>query len=133
VEVDSREVASFDTASYVYRPDKLGKQLFEIPVRNLADTRRATARIFETDPQARDILRRGGEFDDEEALVDLEAVFSLPIDEALTSPSPLLQALSTDESVCRVGGNPLYLTVRRKVLAHYHEPIVDIGLHSIAL
>ena len=71
VTVDGREVASFDTSTYMRRRAELG-----------------------TDDRAREMLRRRGQYDDYEAIVDLEAYLSLPIDEALTSPSPLLRALA---------------------------------------
>ena len=94
VEVDGREIASFDTSSYVRRRDELGKQLFEI--RRAESGKRAPeyAAYLETDRQARDILRRAGESDDYEALIDLEAYLSLPIEEALASPSPLVRGLA---------------------------------------
>jgi hypothetical protein len=94
VEVDGREIASFDTTSYIRRRDELGKQLFEIRRAESGGRAPGSAAHLETDRQAREILHRAGESDDYGALIDLEAYLSLPIDDALTSPSPLVRALA---------------------------------------
>jgi hypothetical protein len=94
VTVDSREVASFDTSTYIRRRAELGGDLFEIRRAETPDQPPDHAAYLETDDRAREILRRAGQYDDYEAIVDLEAYLSLPIDDALTSPSPLVRALA---------------------------------------
>jgi hypothetical protein len=94
VTVDSREVASFDTSTYIRRRTELGGDLFEIRRAETPDQPPDHAAYLETDDRAREILRRAGQCDDYEAIVDLEAYLSLPIDDALTSPSPLVRALA---------------------------------------
>ena len=64
------------------------------PESNLAESHAA-------DRAAIDFLRRAGEYDDYSALHDLEAFLSLPIEEALASPSPLIRGLAVADG--RVG------------------------------
>jgi len=94
VTIDGREVASFDTSRYARRRAELGAQLFEIRRAETPDPAPDYAAYLETDNRARDLLRRAGQYDDYEAIVDLEAYLSLPIDDALASPSPLVRALA---------------------------------------
>jgi hypothetical protein len=94
VTVDGREVASFDTSTYIRRRAELGADLFEIRRAETPDQPPDHAAYLETDDRAREILRRAGQYDDYQAIVDLEASLSLPIDDALTSPSPLVRALA---------------------------------------
>ena len=94
ITVDGREVASFDTSTYVRRRAELGDDLFEIRRTETPGRAPDHATYLEADNRAREILRRAGQYDDYEALVDLEAYLSLPIEEALASPSPLVRALA---------------------------------------
>lgn len=94
VTVDGREVASFDTATYIRRRAELGAELFQIRRDETPDRAASHAAYLESDERAEAILRRAGEYDDYRALEDLEAYLSLSIDEALAAPSPLLRALA---------------------------------------
>jgi hypothetical protein len=94
VTVDGREVASFDTSTYIRRRAELSADLFKARRDEVPDEAPDHAAYVEADDRARDMLRRTGEYDDHGALVDLEAYLFLPIDEALRSPSPLVRALA---------------------------------------
>jgi hypothetical protein len=94
VTVDGREVASFDTSTYIRRRAELGADLFEIRRAEAPDRPPDHAAYLETDDRAREILREAGQYDDYEAIVDLEAYLSLPIEDALKSPSPLVRGLA---------------------------------------
>jgi hypothetical protein len=91
--VDGREIAQFDTSSYIRRRAELANEL-----RNATHVRSddsADRHAHENaDTAAVEILRRSGLYDDYSALADLEAYLSLPIAEAFDSPSPLVRALA---------------------------------------
>jgi hypothetical protein len=94
VTIDGREAASFDTSTYLRRLAELGAERRD---RRRGDTRERghdEAAQLEADARAREMLRRAGQHDDYQAIVDLEAYLSIPIDEALASPSPLVRALA---------------------------------------
>ena len=100
VTVDGREVASFDTASYIARRDDVAAGIREANGLRPYGVAGGHPAYIEADAQAEDILRRAGEYDDYRALEDLEAYLSMAIEDALASPSPLLRALaSVDERV----------------------------------
>jgi hypothetical protein len=94
ITLDGRELIAFDTNSYVARRAQIAHDMrsgtgpFALSAAsNLAEYRAA-------DQAAIDFLRRAGEYDDYSALHDLEAFLSLPIEEALVSPSPLVRGLA---------------------------------------
>jgi len=66
-----------------------------MPNQSLRPTKpRSVAEYQTADRAAVEHLRRAGECDDYSALRDLEAFLSLPIEEALVSPSPLVRGLA---------------------------------------
>ena len=73
VTIDGREVASFDTASYIARRARLGAEIREANGLQPYGTAGGQAAYLAADAQAEDILRRAGEYDDYRALADLEA------------------------------------------------------------
>jgi hypothetical protein len=88
ITIDGREVASFDTSSYIRRRAELTEQLMG------SGEALDSGQYLEVDGRAREMLRRAGQHDDYEALVDLKTYLSLSLDEALASPSPLVRALA---------------------------------------
>ena len=62
VTVDGREVASFDTSTYIRRRAELGADLFEIRRAETPGRAPDHAAHLETDDRARDILRRAGQY-----------------------------------------------------------------------
>lgn len=92
--VDGREIASFDTSTYVRRRAELQAQLLEHRAAETPTGASDRVASLEADERAREILRRAGQYDDYEAIADLEAYLSLTIDDALASPSPLVRALA---------------------------------------
>ena len=92
--VDGREIVQFDTSSYVRRRDELAGELRAANGLRPYGDPGGRREYLDADEAAVDILRRAGEYDDYGALADLEAYLSLPIDEALGSPSPLVRALA---------------------------------------
>lgn len=92
LELDGRELISFDTTSYIAKRSRLASELEDVrPTGPDADGAGTSQNV---DEAAKDALRRAGEYDDYSALVDLESYLSLSIDDALRSPSPLLRALA---------------------------------------
>ena len=98
--IDGREIASFDTNSYVRRRAEIADSIREVnglrPYGSV-DTEQAW---HAADDEAQNILRRAGEYDDYRAWEELETYLSMPIQEALDSPSPLLRGIAIiDERV----------------------------------
>jgi hypothetical protein len=86
--IDGREVISFDTSSYIRRRAQLSQELA-----TQADADRNDSGVS-ADGRARQLLREAGQYDDYEALKDLERYLTLPIDDALESLSPLVRGLA---------------------------------------
>ena len=82
--IDGREVAQFDSSTYVRRRAEMACAL----------ERDSDMTSPEADAAARQELREAGLYDDYEAIADLERYLSLSIDDALASPSPLVRALA---------------------------------------
>jgi hypothetical protein len=118
VTVEGREVASFDTASYVARRHIVAAGIREANGLRPYGNAGGHAAYIEADAQAEDILRRAGEYDDNRALEDLEAYLSMSIEDALASPSPLVRALASVDG--RVGKRRL----RTLAAERGHHPLV---------
>jgi hypothetical protein len=88
--IDGREVISFDTSSHVRRRAELNHEL----ATETADAHGDRAVPAEADDRAREILRAAGRYGDYEAIKDLETFLALSIEDALTSPSPLVRGLA---------------------------------------
>ncbi len=92
--LDKREVVSFDTNRYVAKRAQLEHDIRSgIGPFGLSEASNG-AEYRTADEAAKALLRSTGEYDDYSALEDLEAYLSLPIEEALLSPSPLVRALA---------------------------------------
>jgi hypothetical protein len=112
--LDGQELISFDTNSYVAKRAQIAHDMrsgvgpFALsPASDLAEYHAA-------DRAATEALRRSGEYDDYSALEDLEEFLSLPIKEALVSPSPSVRGLAVVDR--RVGKRRL-----RELFAHPDE------------
>jgi hypothetical protein len=104
--IDGREVASFDTASYVAKCAALGADIREARGLRPFGVAGQHPEYLEADAEAEAILYRAGEYDDYRAVADLEASLSMPVETALASPSPLLRALAVAD--VRVGKRRLH-------------------------
>ena len=96
IAVDGRDVASFATG-VSWRATMAGAE-------RLMDERAAwgsPAAYNQACDEAAAEVRRAGVYDDRDALAELETYLSLPMEEALASPSPLLRALAALDA--RVG------------------------------
>ena len=92
--VDGREVVQFDTNSYVRRRAEVAGELREANRLRPYGDPGGQPDYLAADAAAVDILRRAGQYDDYSALADLEEYLSLSIEEALSSPSPLIRGLA---------------------------------------
>jgi hypothetical protein len=93
--VDGREIVQFDTSTYLRRRSELAAEFrAATPPQPSSDRPSEPLKSLDADEAAAEILRRAGKYDDYGALADLEAYLSLPIEEALASPSPLVRALA---------------------------------------
>lgn len=101
IAIDGREIASFDTSSYVGKRADLSAQIRDARGLRPYGDPGGHAEYLQADAEAEAILLRSGEYDDYHALADLEAFLSMSIESALTSPSPLLRALAVADG--RVG------------------------------
>jgi hypothetical protein len=101
ITIDGREIASFDTSSYVAKRAELSAQIRDARGLRPYGDPGGHAEYLEADAEAEAMLLRSGEYDDYHALTDLEAFLSMSIESALTSPSPLLRALAVADA--RVG------------------------------
>jgi hypothetical protein len=120
--LDGREIASFETAPYIARRHEVKAGILEANALRPDGDPNARAAYSDADEQAQDILRRSGEYDDYRALIDLEAYLSLSIEDALTSPSPLVRALAVVDG--RVGKRRL----RALIAEGRHHPLVSTVL-----
>jgi hypothetical protein len=93
LELDGRELISFDTSSYIAKRSNLTSEVLSGSRPYAADAEEAGT-YQSADDIAGDALRRAGEYDDYSARVDLESYLSLSIEDALRSPSPLIRALA---------------------------------------
>jgi hypothetical protein len=94
VTLDGQELISFDTSRYVARRAQLAHDMRSGIGPFALSATSDYAEYHAADAAACAALREAGEYDDYSALVDLEAYLSLPIGEALVSPSPLIRALA---------------------------------------
>jgi hypothetical protein len=92
--LDGRELISFDTSRYVAKRAQISHDMRSGTGPFALSATSDQEEYLAADAAARDYLRRAGEYDDYSALEDLEAYLSLPIEEALQSPSPLIRALA---------------------------------------
>ncbi|HET7219251.1 MAG TPA: hypothetical protein VFJ02_14440 [Vicinamibacterales bacterium] len=92
--IDGREIVQFDTSTYLRRRAQLAAELREANRLAANGDHDGQSDYLAADAAAADTLRRAGLYDDYGALADLEAYLSLPIDEALDSPSPLIRGLA---------------------------------------
>jgi len=120
VTIDGREVAYFDTMSYIRRRSELGAALLT-PQSGGGETSSPNAH-FEADEKARAALRASGQYDDYEALADLEAYLSMGVDAALRCPSPLVRALAVIDR--RVGKR----TLRKLAVGAEHQLVPELYL-----
>lgn len=122
ITVDGREIAQFDTSSYVRRRAELAGDLRAANgLRPFGDAG-GQREYLDADAAAVDILRRAGQYDDYGALADLEAYLSLPIENALGSPSPLVRALAVVDR--RVGKRRLRAILPR--MEGEHALVVEL-------
>jgi hypothetical protein len=94
LELDGRELISFDTATYVARRYQIGRDIRSGIGPFASPEGSGYAGYLNADAVARAFLRRTGEYDDYSALRDLEDYLSLSIEDALVSESPLVRALA---------------------------------------
>jgi hypothetical protein len=120
VELDGRELISFDTSRYVARLAEIEHDIRSGVGPFAPPPNSGPAGYLAASEAAKDSLRRSGEYDDYSALQDLESFLSLSIDDALRSPSPLVRALAVADR--RVGKR------RLKALA---EPASAVTEHPL--
>ena len=94
VELDGRELISFDTSRYVAKRAQLGHDIRSGMGPLAPPAGSGYKGYLAADEAAKDMLRRAGEYDDYSALEDLEAYLLLKVEDALQSPSPLVRALA---------------------------------------
>ena len=126
VTIDGREVASFDTSSYIRRRSELSVALLTAQRPEAGETSSPLG-YLEVDEKARAALRAAGQYDDYEALADLEAYLSMGIDAALKCPSPLVRALAVIDR--RVGKR----TLRKLAVGAEHQLVRELYLLRCAV
>jgi hypothetical protein len=126
VTIDGREVASFDTSSYIRRRSELGAALLTAQRPEIGETSSPIGHL-EADEKARAALRAAGQYDDYEALADLEAYLSMGVDAALKCPSPLVRALAVIDR--RVGKR----TLRKLAVGEEHQLVRELYLLRCAV
>jgi hypothetical protein len=86
--LDKRQIVSFDTDKYIARSHELEKALGE------SATHAGELVYGPSRGPVYEQLRASGEYDDYAARGELESYLNMPLEEALTSPSPLIRALA---------------------------------------
>ena len=92
--VDGHEIAEFSAAKGLRRRRELADQIREVSGNPQYGIPGQDDLYQLADEQARAIGRRAGEQTDDEALGDLEQSLSLSLEDALTSPNPLIRGLA---------------------------------------
>lgn len=116
--VDGREVIQFDSSTYIRRRAELSATL-RAALPGGPEPVPGSAEYDAADASAVAQLREAGLYDDYCALADLEAYLSLAIEDALSSPGPLMRALAVVDR--RVGKRRL----RAMAPLRHEHPLVQ--------